>query len=64
MKKIIRYLMSFIALLRTPMKHDLEQSNDDKILTDRDGNARVNMNNPQVKAGMRARMEELARSPR
>lgn len=47
-------------LMQSINQQDIEQSNDSKIITDANGNAWLNMSNPQVRDSMQARMKELA----
>lgn len=46
--------------MRGLTNEDLRYSDQDKLILDVNGNARLNMNNPDVGRAMRARMEELA----
>lgn len=46
--------------MQDAIRHDMQQSNSSKIITDANGSATLNMNNKQVRDAMRARMEELA----
>jgi hypothetical protein len=48
-------------MMQNAIRQDVQQSVESKITTDANGNASLNMNNRQVQASMRARMEELAR---
>ena len=48
-------------MMQNATRQDVQQSVESKITTDANGNASLNMNNRQVQASMRARMEELAR---
>lgn len=61
-------MTDFLELLSLPgkimqkaIRHDVVNLGNDKIITDLNGSATVNMKNPQVRDAMRARMEELAR---
>jgi len=49
--------------MRGLTNEDLRYSDRDKLILDVNGNARLNMNNPDVGRAMRARMEELAQKP-
>lgn len=49
--------------MRGLTNEDLRYSDQDKLILDVNGNARLNMNNPEVGRAMRARMEELAQKP-
>ncbi|HAK35127.1 MAG TPA: hypothetical protein DCM44_10970 [Pantoea sp.] len=46
--------------MRGLTNEDLRYSDQDKLILDVNGNARLNMNNPDVGRAMRARMEALA----
>jgi len=46
--------------MRGLTNEDLRYTDQDKLILDVNGNARLNMNNPDVGRAMRARMEELA----
>lgn len=46
--------------MRGLTNEDLRYTSQDKLILDVNGNARLNMNNPDVGRAMRARMEELA----
>ena len=46
--------------MRGLTNEDLGYTDQDKLILDVNGNARLNMNNPDVGRAMRARMEELA----
>ena len=46
--------------MRGLTNEDLRYTEQDKLILDVNGNARLNMNNPDVGRAMRARMEELA----
>lgn len=61
MPKILELFLSIPGrLMQSINQQDIEQSNDSKIITDANGNALLNMNNPQVRDSMQARMKELA----
>ncbi|HAU5563558.1 hypothetical protein VH86_08275 [Pantoea sp. BL1] len=61
MPKILELFLSMPGrLMQSINQQDIEQSNDSKIITDANGNALLNMNNPQVRDSMQARMKELA----
>lgn len=61
MPKILELFLSMPGrLMQSINQQDIEQSNDSKIITDANGNAWLNMSNPQVRDSMQARMKELA----
>jgi len=47
-------------IMQDVIRYDVRSSENDKIITDLNGSATVNMKNQQVRESMRARMEELA----
>jgi hypothetical protein len=59
-KFLERFLSMPGRLMQSINQQDIEQSNDSKIITDANGNAWLNMSNPQVRDSMQARMKELA----
>lgn len=46
--------------MQEAIRHNVSNAGNDKIITDLNGSATVNMKNQQVRDAMRARMEELA----
>lgn len=47
-------------IMQEAIRHNVSNAGNDKIITDLNGSATVNMKNQQVRDAMRARMEELA----
>ncbi|MCG7387110.1 MULTISPECIES: hypothetical protein [Pantoea] len=64
MNRLQRFMGKWFAepdkFMRGLTNEDLRYSDQDKLILDVNGNARLNMNNPDVGRAMRARMEELA----
>lgn len=64
MNRLQRLISKWFAepdkFMRGLTNEDLRYSDQDKLILDVNGNARLNMNNPDVGRAMRARMEELA----
>lgn len=64
MKTLKKLLTSWLAepdnFMRGLTNEDLRPSSQDTLILDVNGNARLNLNNPDVGRAMRARMEELA----
>ncbi|MEN4834243.1 hypothetical protein [Pantoea vagans] len=60
MTELIKLLSIPGKIMQKAVHQNVQQSNDSKITTDANGGATLNMNNPQVRKSMRARMEELA----
>lgn len=61
MTELLRKMLSAPGkIMQEAIRHDVTDSGNGKIITDINGSATVNMKNQQVRASMRARMEELA----
>lgn len=61
MTELLRKMLSAPGkMMQEAIRHDVTDSGSGKIITDINGSATVNMKNQQVRASMRARMEELA----
>ena len=61
---LIKLTTAYGRWMQRLVSHDIEQSNNNKITTDANGNAVLNMNNQQVRDSMQARMKELAEKTR
>lgn len=61
---LIKLTTAYGCWMQRLISHDIEQSNNNKITTDANGNAVLNMKNQQVRDSMQARMKELAASYR
>lgn len=62
MTELLKLLSIPGKIMQKAIRHDVSNSGNDKIITDLNGSATVNMKNPQVREAMRARMEELAKN--